>query len=124
MFSIYVAGHTLRSDKDYISTLTSDKIMKVALLFSAILMTQLVTQIQGLVVTTDVTGTAMTVDCESSATTIGFADTNYADGVTSLTFVDCDSTLTTIGNNAFKDAQLTSLTLPDSVTTIGHYAFQ
>ena len=67
--------------------------MKVALVFSAILMTQLVSQIQGLDVTTD--GTAMTVDCENSATTNLSFSTNLGrlsngNPITSLTFTNCD----------------------------------
>jgi hypothetical protein len=45
-----------------------------------------------------------------------------ATDLTSVTF-EADSTLTTIGEHVFNNSGLTSITIPNSVTSIGDYAF-
>ena len=70
--------------------------------------------------------TIYAVEIGTCATSIA-AETFKSDGgdvvVTSVTF-DSGSTLTTIGARAFKDAKgIRSISLPNSLTTIGEYAF-
>jgi len=52
--------------------------------------------------------------------------TNSFFGCTNLSYLSFhpDSVCTTIGNNAFDNNNIIDLTLPDSLTTIGQYAFQ
>ena len=44
-------------------------------------------------------------------------------GTSNLTSVVIPESITTIGNNAFYESGLTSITLPDNVTTVGTYCF-
>ncbi|MCD7782890.1 MAG: leucine-rich repeat domain-containing protein, partial [Firmicutes bacterium] len=66
---------------------------------------------------------AISSDYSIKSGTIGIA--NYAfEGCTSLTSVTIPDSVKTIGGGAFSGcASLTSITIPDGVTTIGEYAF-
>ena len=66
--------------------------------------------------------TAPTYAMPDSVTSISDNAFNGAAGLNYVTFGPTGN-LTTIGNNAFQSSGLTSITIPDGVTTIGNYAF-
>ncbi len=59
-------------------------------------------------------------DVTYSVTTIGESTFAYCDGLTSVTI---PNSVTSIGKEAFSNCGLTSITIPNSVTTIGNRAF-
>ena len=67
------------------------------------------------------TVTTVTADDLDGATSIGSYAFAFCNSLTSVTIPD---SVTSIGYQAFNESSLTSVTMPDSVTSIGSYAFQ
>ncbi len=79
---------------------------------------------------TDYTGSAETLEIPSkldtyTVTSIGDEAFGYNDDLVSLTSVTIPNSITNIGNYAFAGCfSLAGVTIPDSVTSIGEYAFE